>query len=201
MPPDVGGVAACYIITKRHRGTTKSYRLGIESVDKLGIHIFKKLCMTGVVDKRRVELGLRYTIFAQDVGTKGAQGDRVARALHRAVADAICKMIVVENVCHLVGLEIFARNTRLATHKRQYGKRNDNKRFADVGIPTVCFHLIYFFHASDILSRSLRKKSSNNTTPTLIHESAKLNTGEKKTKSSPPHTGTQSGHCVCIIGK
>ena len=95
---------------------------------------------------------------------------------------------------------VFIRNTRLATYNRQHGKYNDNKRLTDVH-PIVCFHLIYFFHAKDILSRSLRKKSNSNTTPTLIHESAKLNTGEKKTKSSPPHTGTQSGHCVCIIGK
>lgn len=63
-----------------------------------------------------------------------------------------------------------------------------------LGKPYViqCLYLS-FFQAKDIRSRSFRKKSNKAATPTLMHESAKLNIGEKKTKSSPPTIGIQSG--------
>ena len=39
------------------------------------------------------------------------------------------------------------------------------------------------------------------TAPTLMHASAKLNTGEKNMNSLPPQYGNQSGHVVTISGK
>jgi hypothetical protein len=48
---------------------------------------------------------------------------------------------------------------------------------------------------------SFLKNNNKRTTPTLMLASAKLNTGLKKTNSSPPTNGIHVGHDVSINGK
>ena len=63
-------------------------------------------------------------------------------------------------------------------------------------------HVSSFASCLNVISLiSFLKNNNNSTTPTLMHASAKLNTGLKNTKWLPPMIGIQSGHSVSINGK
>ena len=50
-------------------------------------------------------------------------------------------------------------------------------------------------------AKSFEQKSNRQITPVVIEASAKLNTGEKNVKLSPPTNGTHVGHVVWMMGK
>ena len=146
-----------------------------------------------VVDHRRIELRLVNTMFLQCCQTIGIFSFSIAHivACHRP-----SKVVIVENLFHLVGLNILAWHPRLTTYS---GKQEQNEHeYTDNSFHSNLLYAssVFFFFLeklSDIVSNSFLQKSKRHTTPTLMLASAKLNTGLKNINCSPPLNGNHSG--------